>query len=144
ALLGWWLLLVAGLDFDRRWLPHRLTLPLLPLGLLVAVAGIGPPLLDRAIAAATGLALWLAALLYQRIRGRVFLYPGVAELVAGTGAWLGWKAGAAALAAAALLGLFAFLVARTRRGPGVPAGTRAIGALIALAAWPAWFVVASL
>jgi leader peptidase (prepilin peptidase)/N-methyltransferase len=142
ALLGWWLLLVAGLDFDRRWLPHRLTLPLVPLGLLVAVAGIGPPLVDRAIAVAAGLALWLLAFLYQRLRRRSLLYPGVAELVAGIGAWLGWKAGAGAIAAAALLGLLALLVARTRRGSGSPAGTLAIGALLALAAWPAWFVVA--
>jgi leader peptidase (prepilin peptidase)/N-methyltransferase len=143
ALFGWWLLLLGSLDFDRRWLPHRLTLPLVPLGLLIALAGIGPPLLDRAIAAAAGLALWLAALLYRRIRSQALFYPGAAELLAGIGAWLGWKAGAAVLAAAALLGLFAFLIARTRRGPGVPAGVLAVGGLLALAAWPAWFVVAS-
>ncbi|HEX8364709.1 MAG TPA: prepilin peptidase [Allosphingosinicella sp.] len=142
ALLGWWLLLVAGLDFDKRWLPHRLTLPLVPFGLLVALAGIGPPLPDRAIAAAAGAALWLAAWLYRRIRKRAFLYPGVAELVAGIGAWLGWKAGLGALAAAALLGLVFFLIGRTRRKHGTPAGSVAIGALLALAAWPAWLVAA--
>jgi leader peptidase (prepilin peptidase)/N-methyltransferase len=144
ALLGWWLLLVASLDFERRWLPHRLTLPLVPLGLLVAVAEIGPPLTDRVTGAAAGLVLWLAAWLYQRIRRRPLLYSGVAELVVGTGAWLGWKAGAAALAAAALLGVLAYFIARTRRGPGAPSVTLAIGALLALAAWPVWFVVAGL
>lgn len=142
ALLGWWLLLVASLDFDRRWLPQRLTLPLIPAGLLVALAGIGAPLIDRAIAAAAGLSLWLAALLYKRIRARPLLYPGVPELVAGVGAWLGWKAGLAALAAAALLGLVAFLVGRTRREGGVAAEVPALGGLLAVAAWPAWLVAA--
>ena len=142
AALGWWLLLVASLDFDQRWLPQRLTLPLIPAGLLVALAGSGAPLVDRAIAAAAGLSLWLAALLYKRVRGRSLLYPGVPELLAGIGAWLGWKAGLAALTGAALLGLVAFMVGRTRRGGGAATGMPALGGLLALAAWPAWLVAA--
>ena len=54
ALLGWWLLLIAILDLEHHWLPDRLTLPLIPLGLAAAWAGFGPPLAERAAGAAIG------------------------------------------------------------------------------------------
>ena len=50
-LLGLWLLLLAMLDVEHHWLPDRLTLPLIALGLAAAWAGFGPPLLDRAVGA---------------------------------------------------------------------------------------------
>ena len=53
-MLGWWLLLIAMLDLEHQWLPDRLTLPLIPLGLAAAWAGFGPPLAERAAGAAIG------------------------------------------------------------------------------------------
>src|SRR5215207_10194046 len=50
--LGLWLLLVALLDVEHEWLPDLLTLPLVPLGLVAAWAGFGPPLSDRLLGAA--------------------------------------------------------------------------------------------
>lgn len=143
ALLGWWLLLIIALDAEHHWLPDRLTLPLIPLGLAVAWIGLGPALLDRAIgAAAGGLGLWTIAMLYLLARRREGLGGGDPKLLAGLGAWLGWMQLPFVLLGAGLLGLAAILLMRSR-GQEVGASTRLpLGALMALAAWPLWLVVA--
>ena len=43
ALAGWWLLALIVLDAEHFWLPDLLTLPLIPLALLVP----GPPIAER-------------------------------------------------------------------------------------------------
>ena len=141
AVFGWWLLLLALLDVQHRWLPDRLTLPLIPVGLAVAWAGMGPPLLDRAIGAAAGFVLlWSIAFAYERIRRREGMGGGDPKLFAALGAWLGWALLPLALLGAGLLGLAAVLVMRAR-GEQVTATRRlALGALIALAAWPLWLL----
>lgn len=144
ALLGWWLLLVAALDVEHQWLPDRLTLPLIPLGLAAAWAGLGPPLPDRLIGAAAGWAV-LAAIgaLYRAARGRVGLGGGDPKLLGAIGAWLGWAMLPLVLAGAGLAGLVALLAMRAR-GERVDAATRLpLGALMALVAWPLWIAIAS-
>ncbi|MDP8993730.1 MAG: prepilin peptidase [Pseudomonadota bacterium] len=143
ALLGWWLLLIALLDLQHHWLPDKLTLPLIPLGLAAAWAGFGPPLLDRAIAAAAGFVLlWLIAFGYRRIRGGEGMGAGDPKLFAALGAWLGWMLLPFVLLAAGLLGLAAVGLMRAR-GQKVTALDRlALGTLMALPAWPIWLVVA--
>ena len=143
ALFGWWLLIVIALDAEHHWLPDRLTLPLIPLGLAAAWAGLGPPLADRAIgAAAGGIGLWLIAALYRLARGRDGMGGGDPKLLAGLGAWLGWMQLPFVLLGAGLLGLAAMLLMRAR-GTEVNATTRLpLGALMALAAWPLWLVAA--
>ena len=69
ALLGWWLLLTAMLDLEHQWLPDRLTLPLIPLGLPPA----GPASARRSPSArsaprSAGRRWSLIALLYRRLR----------------------------------------------------------------------------
>jgi len=142
-LLGLWLLLLAMLDVEHHWLPDRLTLPLIPLGLLAAWAGFGPPLLDRAVGAALGwAALALMAFAYRRLRGREGLGGGDAKLLAAVGAWLGGPQLPFILVGAGLLGLAAALLMRLR-GHEVTRTTRLpLGALMAVAAWPVWLVVA--
>lgn len=144
ALLGWWLLLVIALDAEHHWLPDALTLPLIPLGLSVAWIGLGPPLLDRAIGAATGwLGLWLIAALYRLAREREGMGGGDPKLLAGLGAWLGWMQLPFVLLGAGVLGIAAALLMRAR-GREVAATTRLpLGALMALAAWPLWLVAAA-
>ncbi|MGQ0661352.1 prepilin peptidase [Sphingosinicella sp.] len=144
ALLGWWLLLVIALDAEHHWLPDALTLPLLPFGLAVAWAGLGPPLLDRAIGAAAGaIGLWAIAALYRLARGREGMGGGDPKLLAGLGAWLGWMQLPFVLLGAGLLGLAAILMLRAR-GTEVSATTPLpLGALMALAAWPLWLVAAA-
>lgn len=141
---GWWLLILAALDVEHHWLPDALTLPLVPLGLAVALAGLGPPLADRAIGLVAGWAVLAAiALAYRHWRGREGLGGGDPKLLAAIGAWLGWNLLPLVLLGAGLLGLVAALALRARGEP-VDATTRLpLGALLALCAWPAWLVVAS-
>lgn len=140
---GWWLLLIAALDLEHQWLPDRLTLPLLALGLAAAWAGFGPPLAERAIGAAVGWAsLALIAFLYRLSRGREGMGGGDPRMFAAVGAWAGAWNLPAILLGAGLLGLAAVLAMRMR-GEAVGATSRLpLGTLIALAAWPAWLLVA--
>ncbi|HST35343.1 MAG TPA: prepilin peptidase [Allosphingosinicella sp.] len=144
ALFGWWLLLTAMLDLEQQWLPDRLTLPLLPLGLFAAWAGFGPPLLERAIGAAAGwAALFLIASLYRLLRGREGMGGGDPKLLGALGAWVGAWYLPMILLGAGLFGLAALLLMRLR-GEAVGATTRLpLGTLMILAAWPVWLMVAA-
>ena len=141
---GWWLLLVAALDLEHQWLPDRLTLPLIPLGLLAAWAGFGPPLAERAAGAAIGwAALVLIAFLYRHVRGRDGMGGGDPKLFGALGAWAGAWNLPAILVGAGLLGLAAVLAMRLR-GEEVGATSRLpLGTLMALAAWPVWLIAAA-
>lgn len=143
ALLGWWLLLIALLDLEHHWLPDRLTLPLLPLGLAAAWAGFGPPLAERVAGAAIGWGVLAAiAFLYRRMRGREGLGDGDPKLLGTLGAWVGAWHLPAVLLGAGLLGLAAVLAMRMR-GEAVSATSRLpLGTLMVLAAWPLWLVAA--
>jgi leader peptidase (prepilin peptidase)/N-methyltransferase len=141
---GLWLLLLAMLDLEHQWLPDRLTLPLVPLGLAAAWAGFGPPLMERAIGAVAGwAALFLIALAYRRLRGREGMGGGDPKLLAAIGAWVGALQLPFVLLGAGLLGLAAILLMRLR-GEEVSATTRLpLGTLMAVAAWPIWLIVAA-
>jgi leader peptidase (prepilin peptidase)/N-methyltransferase len=143
ALLGWWLLLIAVLDLEHQWLPNRLTLPLIPLGLVAAWAGFGPPLVERELGAVAGWAiLFLIAWLYWRLRGREGMGGGDPRLFGALGAWVGVWQLPAVLLGAGLLGLAAVAAMRLR-GEKVSATSRLpLGTLLALAAWPIWLLVA--
>jgi len=140
---GWWLLLVAALDLEHHWLPDALTLPLVPLGLAAAWAGLGPPPIERAAGAAIGwAALASIAWAYRALRGREGMGAGDPRLMAGLGAFVGAWQLPAVLLGAGLLGLAAVLAMRLR-GQEVTATSRLpLGTLLALAAWPVWLVVA--
>ena len=144
ALLGWWLLLTAMLDLERQWLPDRLTLPLIPLGLAAAWAGFGPPLAERAAAAAIGWAALAAiAFAYRRLRSREGMGGGDPKLMAALGAWVGAWPLPAILLGAGLLGLAAAAAMRLR-GEAVTAASRLpLGTLLILAAWPVWLILAA-
>lgn len=141
--LGLWLLLVATIDLRHFWLPDRLTLPLLAVGLLVGWAGIGPPLIDRILGAAGGwLVLEAIAWIYKSMRGRRGLGGGDPKMLAGLGAFVGYLNVPLVLVGSGLLGLVAIIAMRLR-GEEVTATTRLpMGTLMALAAWPVWLVAA--
>jgi leader peptidase (prepilin peptidase) / N-methyltransferase len=136
AVFGWILLALLALDLEHYWLPDRLTMPLLGLGL---VFGPAAPF-DRVIAALIGGGGFLAiALLYRRLRGREGLGLGDAKLMAALGAWLSPAMLAPLLLLAALTGL-AFAAVRARRtGGGEGAAQRVpLGACLSLVAFPLW------
>lgn len=106
ALLGWTLLWISLVDFDRYELPDVGTLGLVLAGLALSLAGMTGPLMSHALGAAVGFgAFWLLGELYYRWRGVDGLGVGDAKLLGAAGAWLG----AAALPSVALIGCLAGL-----------------------------------
>jgi len=136
---GLMLLILAALDAEHQWLPDALTWPLIPLGLLAAWIGWGPPLLDSALGAlAGGGTLWGLGWLYSRLRGREGIGGGDPKLLTGIGAWVGVLQLPLVLLGAGLFGLVAVALMQMR-GRTVDAATRLpLGTLMALAAWPIW------
>lgn len=139
AVLGWMLLALAMLDVRHLWLPDRLTLPLLGLGLAAGLAGAEPPVADRLIGAAAAYLL-LAGIgeAYLRLRGRIGMGGGDPKLFAAIGAWLGWHALPLVLLAASLGGLAAALALRIAGRPVDARSQLPFGALLALAGWSIW------
>ena len=142
ALFGWLLLALAALDAEHFWLPDALTLPLAVLGLVTGLLGWWPPLGDRLWGGAVGYAgLWAIGAAYRRFRGRDGLGGGDSKLLGAIGLWLGWRMLPAVLLLASLTGL-ALVVAGRARGRRVGAATPVpFGALLAVAAYPAWLVM---
>jgi len=144
ALFGWVLLALTVLDAEHYWLPDRLTLPLLGLG-LVAGVWLAPPLPDRVLGAAAGFAaLVLVGGGYQLATGRTGMGGGDPKLFAAIGAWLGWFPLAFVLLLAAMLGLALALADRLRGRPVGRHSRLAFGALLAVAAWPFWLLQLSI
>lgn len=136
---GWLLLALAALDVTEFWLPDALTLTLALAGLATALLGIDPPLADRLIGGAAGFgALWTIAFGYRRLRGREGLGGGDPKLFGAIGLWLGWRMLPVVLFLAALTGL-AIVAVGIIRGRTARLDDRApFGALLAVAAYPAW------
>jgi leader peptidase (prepilin peptidase)/N-methyltransferase len=136
AVLGWVLLALLALDLQHYWLPDRLTLPLLALGL---AGGMGT-LPERLLGAATGGGgLLLLALLYRWLRGREGLGLGDVKLMAALGAWLSLGLLGPLLLAASVAGLAFAAVSRWRRTAEDGAVMRVpFGACLALAGFPMW------
>jgi leader peptidase (prepilin peptidase)/N-methyltransferase len=140
--LTWSLVALTGIDIDHQLLPDGITLPLLWLGLLAAVAigptpGVALPVSPRdailgAVAGYTS--LWLVFHLFRLITGKEGMGYGDFKLYAALGAWLGWRVLPLVIllsaATGALLGI-AMIVFRGRdRGSPLP-----FGPYLAAAGW---------
>lgn len=91
---SWVLLAAAVIDLKTTLLPDILTLPLMWLGILLALMGTGSALsLQTAvIGAMTGyLALWCVYWAFKLATGRDGMGFGDFKLLAALGAWLGWQ-----------------------------------------------------
>ena len=137
--LGWTLLTMAAIDIRLYWLPDRLTLPLIPAGLLVTCLIDPAGLEDHAIGALAGFVAFAGiAWAYRHLRQRAGLGLGDAKLLAAAGAWLGWPALPGLVVVAAALALAIALV-RAASGERLAAATRiAFGPYLALALWLFW------
>jgi leader peptidase (prepilin peptidase)/N-methyltransferase len=139
--LTWFLVALAFIDIDTQLLPDNLTLPLLWLGLLLALVlphegGRLPVDLSSAVTGAIAgyLSLWCMYHLFRLVTGKEGMGYGDFKLLAALGAWLGWQMllpiliGAAGVGA--VVGIVA-IVARARE-KGVP---MAFGPYLAAAGW---------
>jgi leader peptidase (prepilin peptidase)/N-methyltransferase len=129
------LLVAALIDFDSQWLPDRLTLLLLWLGLLATALGINPmaiSLHEAVTASALSYAVfWGLAAGFKVFTGRDGLGGGDTKLLAALGAWLGPWVLPNLLLMASLIGLVFALWWRWRKGQQ---GAFAFGPALAISA----------
>jgi leader peptidase (prepilin peptidase) / N-methyltransferase len=122
------LLAAALIDYDTRYLPDVLTLPLLWAGLIVNYGDAGFASLHDAVAGAIAgyLFLWCVYWLFKLARGVEGMGYGDFKLLAALGAWLGWAALAQVVlvsaVAGALVGIFATWRGRMRFEEPLPFG----------------------
>ena len=138
--LGWTLMTLSWIDHRHLVLPDVLTLPLIPVGLLVAWAVSPASLPHHLLGAVLGYAGFTAvAALYRRVRGRTGLGAGDAKLFAAAGAWLSWEALPSVLLIAGALGLLLTLAGgvgrRLAADTAVPFGPALAGAF-----WLVWLM----
>lgn len=93
ALIFTWTLLAASvIDFRQQLLPDDLTLPLLWLGLGVALSGLFADLPSAVIGAMAGyLSLWSVYQLFRLLTGKEGMGFGDFKLLGALGAWTGWQ-----------------------------------------------------
>ena len=136
------LVALAGIDWDTTLLPDNLTLPLLWAGLASAALGWTIPLSDSVWGAIAGyLSLWSVYWLFKLTTGKEGMGFGDFKLLAGLGAWLGWKMILPVLLGASIIGAIVGIVmkmsAALREGRYVPFGPFLAGAgLVVLFAGP--------
>ncbi len=137
-LLLYLLIALTFIDADTQFLPDDLTLPLFGLGLLFNLFGVFVPLHEAVIGALAGyLSLWSVYWLFKLTTGKEGMGYGDFKLLAGLGAWLGWKMLLAIIlissVVGALVGIFLIVSGRQQRGVHIPFGPYlALGGVLAL------------
>lgn len=90
--LSWCLIAASGIDLGHKLLPDVITLPLLWLGLGLALFDVFISLEQSVIGAMAGyLSLWSVFMLFKLLTGKEGMGHGDFKLLAMLGAWLGWK-----------------------------------------------------
>lgn len=136
-ILTGFLLALGAIDAEWQLLPDPLTLPLLWLGLLGAIAGLTPaPTVESAVlGAALGyLSLWSLYWGHRLLTKREGMGYGDFKLLAAGGAWLGWMALPQVALLAAASGLVFALTAKLR-GRLAPQEPLPFGPFLATAIW---------
>jgi leader peptidase (prepilin peptidase)/N-methyltransferase len=89
-LLTWFLIALAGIDFRTQLLPDQLTLPLLWIGLLLALLPMFVAAPSAIVGAAIGyVSLWSIYWLFKLLTGKEGMGYGDFKLLAALGAWMG-------------------------------------------------------
>jgi leader peptidase (prepilin peptidase)/N-methyltransferase len=138
-ILTWFLIALAGIDFRTQLLPDQLTLPLLWLGLLLALL----PMFMIAPAAIMGaaigyLSLWSVYWLFKLLTGKEGMGYGDFKLLAALGAWMGPVALLPIILLSSFMGALVGvgLMVLRKRDSQIP---MPFGPFIAAAGW-VWFV----
>ncbi len=138
ACLGWALIVLGAIDLAVMRLPDAITLPLIAVGLLIAIRLPQPTLVDRLVGAAAGYGVFAGlSLVHRMVRGYDGLGLGDAKLAAGAGAWLGW-ATLPIFVLLACLGGFALVALRRIRCSDSIHGPLPFGVPLAGALWLMW------
>lgn len=138
---GWTLLALAWIDARHYFLPDLLTLPLIPLGLLVSWRVNPDSLGEHVIGAAVGYVSFAAiAFLYRRVRGREGIGGGDAKLMAAAGAWVSWSGLPSVILVASLSGLILALVQAVRGDRLTGEKKLAFGPHLSLGLWIVWLL----
>ena len=94
----WALVALTVIDIDHQLLPDGITLPLMWLGLLIALGGaaegtsLPPDLRSSLLGAVFGyLSLWTVYHAFKLVTGKEGMGYGDFKLLAALGAWLGWQ-----------------------------------------------------
>ena len=138
-LLTWFLIALSGIDFRTQLLPDQLTLPLLWLGLLLALLPlfVGAPM--SILGAALGyLSLWSVYWLFKLLTGKEGMGYGDFKLLAALGAWMGPVSLLPIVLLSSLIGALigGGLIVLRKRDSQIP---MPFGPFIAAAGW-VWFV----
>jgi len=134
-LLSWSLIAASGIDIGHKLLPDSITLPLLWLGILLALFDVFVSLEDSVIGAMAGyLSLWSIFMLFKLFTGKEGMGFGDFKLLAMLGAWLGWKPLFVVVLTSSLVGsvvgISMILLQKIGRGTQIP-----FGPYLAAAGW---------
>ena len=122
-LLVWSLLTLTFIDFDTKYLPDSITLPLIWGGLLFNLFGTFTDLSSAVVGAMAGyLSLWLVYWGFKLITGKEGMGYGDFKLLAALGAWLGWQSLPLTILLSSLVGAVVGigLIVLAKRGRDVP------------------------
>ena len=110
------LIALGCIDMETRLLPDEITIPLLWVGMLTALAFGHISAADSIIGAAAGyMTLWIVYWAFKLLTGREGMGHGDFKLLAALGAWLGWQALLPVILIASLSGLLYAAFALVRR-----------------------------
>jgi leader peptidase (prepilin peptidase) / N-methyltransferase len=131
----WCLIAASGIDIGHKLLPDSLTLPLMWLGILLALGDVFVSLEESVIGAMAGyLSLWSVFVLFKLLTGKEGMGYGDFKLLAALGAWAGWKMLFVIIltssAVGALVGVSMIVLRMTERGTQIP-----FGPYLAAAGW---------
>ena len=131
----WVLVAAAGVDLRTQLLPDPLTLPLLWLGLLLALLPVFADPVQAILGAALGyLALWSMYWAFRLLTGKEGMGYGDFKLLAALGAWMGAWALLPIVLISSVVGavIGSSYLALSRKGHGVPIP---FGPYLAIAGW---------
>ncbi len=131
----WALITLTMIDYDTQLLPDDITLPLLWLGVVIALFGIFTDLRASVLGAVFGyMVLWLVFQLFRIVTKKEGMGFGDFKLLAALGAWLGWELLPQIILLSSLVGAFAgitlLVTGQTRRQQPIP-----FGPYLATAGW---------
>ena len=132
---SWCLIAASGIDIGHKLLPDSITLPLLWLGITLALFNVFVDLETSVIGVICGyLSLWSIFIVFKLITGKEGMGHGDFKLLAMLGAWMGWKMLFVIVLTSslvgALVGVTMILLKKTERGTQIP-----FGPYLAAAGW---------